>query len=64
MSYAITSQNGHTSYGVKEFVIDKKQDLEAFENSIDINTAPGSTVFIVETSEVYMLNNKKEWVEI
>ena len=56
----ITSNSGHTAYGLKSFVIDTKEDLDY----LPINVPMGSTAFCVEDSSVYMINSSGEWVEI
>ena len=56
----ITSNSGHTAYGLKSFVIDTKEDLDY----LPIDVPMGSTAFCVEDSSVYMINSSGEWVEI
>ena len=61
MSYRIQSQAGKTTYNIKELLIDTYSDIA----SINVKTlAPGSTVFVIDKSEHYMLNNKFEWVKV
>lgn len=59
----LTSQNGHTAYGVKEFVVSTDEDIE---NLPIEGLANGSTAFVIETSEVYMFDetNSDYWVKI
>ena len=57
------SQNGEVEYKVTEYVLDSPNDLEQLQIMSD-NAAPGSSAFIIATSEVYMLNNQREWVKI
>lgn len=57
----ILSQNGHTTYGLKEYVLDTPEDLKYLP--IEGNK-PGSTAFIISTCQVFMLNSKGEWKEI
>ena len=55
----LIKQGSRTDYNYKEYVLDTKNDL------VTINTkdcCAGSTAYIIETKEVYMLNSKKEWV--
>ena len=43
---------------VVELVVDKESDVA----SIPVDTyLPGSTCIVIESSNVYMLNNEKEW---
>ena len=55
-----TSNSGHTMYGLKEYIIDKKIDLL----NLPIDVPMGSTAFCIEDSTVYMINSSGEWVEI
>ena len=55
----LIKQGSRTDYNYKEYVLDTKNDL-AIINTKDC--CAGSTAYIIETKEVYMLNSKKEWV--
>ena len=55
-----TSQSGHATYGLKEFIIDTVNDLKY----LPVNVPMGSTAFCIENSSVYMINSSGEWVEI
>lgn len=57
----ILSQNGHTTYGLKEYALDTPEDLKYLPIDGD---KPGSTAFIISTCQVFMLNSKGEWKEI
>lgn len=57
---SITSQRGEVEAYVMELVADVEADVE----TITIDCAPGSTCFVIETSNVYMLGNDKKWHEI
>ena len=46
--------------GMQEFMCDKKEDIETLPTSVKA----GSTAFVVDGSEGYILNNKKKWVNI
>lgn len=54
------SQSGQIQYNIVELVIDTEADRQALSTDF----APGSTVFVVENSFVYMLNGNKEWKKI
>ena len=61
MAYTAIYANGSTFNAVKKFVID------TFNEIYDIDTSqlsPGSTAFDISTSKTYMLNNKRQWIEI
>ena len=55
-----TSTSVRTAYGLKDFVIDKKSDLQ----NLPVNVPMGSTAFCIEDGSVYMINSSGEWVEI
>jgi hypothetical protein len=65
MSYGILKQNGQNAYNIKEFVVDTwDEEQEETLNQLGISSAPGSTCFVIDTSEYYMLNTKKKWVKV
>lgn len=51
-----TSQSGHISYGLLEFVVDKIEEIDL----LPIEAPMGSTAFCIENSSVYMMNGKGE----
>lgn len=61
MAYTAIYANGTTFNMVKKFVIDSFNEIY----DIDISqVSPGSTAFDISSSKTYMLNNKKQWIEI
>ena len=56
----MSSQSGHTTYGLKEYILDTPEDLQ----DLPITDKMGSTAFIISTSQVYMINSKGEWKEV
>lgn len=56
----IMKTNGHVTYNLKEFVVDAEADIKL----LPLDCAMGSTAFVIDTGDVYMLNGKKEWVKI
>lgn len=56
----VISNSGHTAYGLKDYVIDKKADLQ----DLPIDISMGCTAFCIEDGSVYMINSSGEWVEI
>ena len=56
----IRHSSGKVAYGVQDFVLDTYEDLQ----NLKADCAPGSTAFIIATSEKYMLNSHKVWVQI
>ncbi len=62
MSFRILNQNGQKTYNLKEIIVDSynKEEMDKLAKT----TAPGSTCFVIDTSEYYMLNTKYEWVKV
>lgn len=60
MSYSIMKQNDNTSPYVTEFIVDTVADISSLPTSV----APGSVCLIANSSQVYVLNNTNEWVEL
>ena len=61
MAYTVIYANGSTFNMVKRFVID------SFSEIYDIDTSqlsPGSTAFDISSNKTYMLNNKKQWIQV
>ena len=55
------SINGKPIYGINEYICDEEADLEDLNNS---DCLPGSTAYIIETGNVYILSGKIEWVKM
>jgi hypothetical protein len=62
MSFKILNQNGQKAYNLKEIIVDSynKEEMDKLAKT----TAPGSTCFVIDASEYYMLNTKYEWVKV
>lgn len=56
----IMKQNGRPAYNLMEYVVDTEDDIKSLPKEV----AMGSTAFVIDTGDVYMLNGKKEWVKI
>lgn len=56
--YNITQQSGKTSAYVVSLIADYETDV--MDLPIDIY-APGSNCFVIETGNVYMLSNARQW---
>lgn len=57
MAYLV-KQGARTDYNYKEYYLDSADELK------DINIkecCPGSVAYIITSSDVYILTNKKEW---
>lgn len=55
--FSQTQTGSKITPGLVELVIDKESDL----TSVPTHYAPGSVCIVIESSNVYMLNNEKEW---
>ena len=61
MAYAAIYANGSTFNMVKKFVIDSLNEIYEIDTS---QLSPGSIVLHISSSRTYMLNNKKQWIEV
>lgn len=52
--------NDKQVYDYKEFVVDTLPEISYLPK----NVSQGSICFVIETSDVYMLNGQGEWVQI
>ena len=59
----VIKQNEHVSVYVTEFVADTEDDIKDLPTDPK-EVYPGSTCIVVATSNVYMLNNNKEWIKL
>lgn len=57
----IGSNGQKIAYGIKHFNLDTEKDLETLKTKDELM---GSTCFVISTSKYYMLNSKKQWIEI
>ena len=58
--YSIYANNEDIAYGINKYIADTEDDLK----NIPIHGTPGTTVFVISNSQLYMLNTKKEWKPI
>lgn len=61
MAYISANSGSRSAYGIKRLFFDTIDDLFALSTK---NLYPGSTAFIIDVSETYMLNNKYEWKKV
>lgn len=61
MSFRIQSQSGRTTYNLKKFTVDTFADISKIAVR---ELAVGSTVFVIDTSENYMLNSQRQWIKV
>lgn len=59
--YSVIKQNDNISAYVTEFIVDTEADIATLPTK---DVFPGSTCIVAETSNVYILNSKKEWVKL
>jgi hypothetical protein len=58
---SIGANRGKKAYGIKHYNIDTETELQ----KIDVNReVMGTTAFVIETSQRYILNGTKEWKKI
>lgn len=53
----IMKQSDKVTTYVTEYIVDKDDDIK----TLPTGCAPGSIALVAETSNVYILNNKREW---
>ena len=58
---SIYANGNRVAYGIKHYDLDSIEDLKNVNKN---NLTPGSTIFIINSSKYYKLNNKKQWIEI
>lgn len=54
------SVNGKPVAGIHEYLCDTAEDVK----QLPTGAAPGSTAYVVETGDVYILNGLKKWVKM
>ena len=54
----MTETNGNIQYNVNSYVCDTEEEVQ----KLPLNASMGSTAFVIETSNLYMLNGQREWV--
>lgn len=57
----IRANGNKMAYGIKHFILDTAADMGDLERQ---NLIPGSTAFIISSSEYYMLNGSLNWIKI
>lgn len=54
------SVNGQPVYGLHEYICDFEDDIE----NLPTGCAVGSTAYIIETGDIYIINGFKKWVKM
>lgn len=57
----IRANGNKVAYGIKHFILDTATDMGDLDRA---NLVPGSTAFIISSSEYYMLNGSRNWIKI
>lgn len=61
----LVKQSNQNDYSYVEFYLDDISELpEVLKTKKGKNACPGSIALIINTSEVYCLNSKREWVKL
>lgn len=58
--YSTIRENDRAKYSITDYVADTEADI----NDLPTTVSPGSTCIVIETSNVYMLNNQKQWKQM
>lgn len=58
MAFTTIYSNGQRANMVREFVVDTEADIASINTS---QLLPGSTCFVIEQSQWYMLNHQYQW---
>ena len=58
---SIGANRNKIAYGIKHYNLDTEQDLQLINTSRE---TMGTTAFVIETSQHYMLNSSKEWKKV
>ena len=56
----IMKDAGKVTYGLKEYAVDTAAEVDL----LPTDCAMGSSAFVIETGDVYMLNGSRKWVQI
>ena len=60
MGFCIYSNSGKINYGIKHIILDTENDFK----KITEQYTPGTTAYVVDNSNNYILNNQNQWVKI
>lgn len=60
--FNVINQSGNIAYGIKKYLCDTAADFEELKKKE--KATPGSTVFVAETGNSYILNNKGEYITL
>ena len=54
------SVNGKPVANIREYICDSADDVE----KLPTGAAPGSTAYVIETGDIYILSGLKKWVKM
>lgn len=57
--YSLYANDDDILYGVQKFILDSEEDIEILPKTVKA----GSSALIIETSDIYVLNHKAEWIK-
>lgn len=60
MNGSISRNSNNVAYGVKHYTIDTPNDVK----ELPLHCTPGSTAFVISTSDRYMFNNQYQWIKV
>ena len=58
--YSLYANDDDILYGVQKYILDTEEDVEILPTDVKA----GSSALVVETTQFYVLNNRKEWVKM
>jgi hypothetical protein len=61
MMISIGANRNKKAYGIKHYNLDTESDLQLINTDRE---AMGTTAFVIETSQHYMINGSKQWKKI
>ena len=61
MMISIGANRNKKAYGIKHYNLDTESDLQLINTDREVM---GTTAFVIETSQRYMLNGSKQWKKI
>ena len=57
--YSLYANDDDILYGVQKFILDSEEDIEILPKTVKA----GSSALVIETSDIYVLNHKAEWIK-
>jgi N-acetyl-gamma-glutamylphosphate reductase len=57
--YTVVKQNDKQQYGIMQYIVDNESEI----STVPTTASPGSECLVIDTSTVYTLNHKKQWIK-